>query len=50
MTMKKFSFTKCGSSRYFSGSLAVFEERGERLNFFGFAAAPSEARGENRPS
>ena len=35
----------------FSGSLAIFEERGEPLNFLGFfAAAPSEARGENRPS
>jgi len=29
MKMKKFSFTKCGSSRYFSSPLAVFEERGE---------------------
>jgi hypothetical protein len=25
----KISFTKCSSSRYFSGSLAVLEERGE---------------------
>jgi len=36
--------------RYFSGSLAVFKERGEPLNFLGLPAAPSEARGENRPS
>ena len=27
--IKKFSFTKCGSRRYLSGFLAVFEERGE---------------------
>jgi len=30
--------------------LAVFEERGEALNFLDFCVAPSEARGENRPS
>jgi len=27
--IKKFSFTKCGSSRYFSGSLAVFASQSE---------------------
>ena len=44
--MKNF-LLKCGSRRYFSGSLAVFtKEDGEPLNFLGFAAAPSEARGE----
>ena len=31
--------------------LEIVKKRGEALNFLGFfAAAPSEARGENRPS
>jgi len=30
--------------------LEIVKERGEALNFLGFAVAPSEARGENRPS
>ena len=47
--MKKFSFTKCGSSRYFSGSLAVFEERGEpacgrAANHEGFSSPPQAAK------
>jgi len=49
MKMKKFSFTKCGSSRYFSGSLAVFEERGEpacgrAANHEGFSSPPQAAK------
>ena len=30
--------------------LEIIKERGEPLNLLGFAVAPSEARGENRPS
>jgi len=30
---------------FLTGSLAVFEERGEAVSFFGFSAAPSGARG-----
>jgi len=45
----KISFTKCGSSRYFSGSLAVFEERGEpacgrAANYGGLFSPPQAAK------
>jgi hypothetical protein len=48
--MKKFSFTKCGLSRYFSGSLAVFtKERGEpacgrAANYEGLFSPPAAAK------
>jgi len=43
--MNKNFLLKCGSSRYFSGSLAVFEERGEPVKFFGFSRRPERSEG-----
>ena len=49
--MKNFLLLKCGSSRYFSGSLAVFMNAAKlKLNFWGLAISPREARGEMRPN
>jgi hypothetical protein len=47
--MKNFLLLNCGSSRYFSGSLAVFEERGEpacgrAANHEGFSSPPQAAK------
>ena len=48
--MKNFLLLKCGSSRYLSGSLAVFEERGEprragrAANYGGLFLPPQAAK------
>ena len=43
--MKNFLLLKCGSRRYFSGSLAVFEERSEAVFIFWPRGRPERSEG-----